>query len=82
MEQAQVLLNLWLYHFYMNLFDIFIYYLEIGCAWITYIPETGFCELLSNCTILDTSHCKDCISAQSNCIPDEPTCWVEGRRQN
>ncbi len=48
------------------------------CAWLTYYPHTSYCQLLSNCSGLETEHCQDCISAKWDCRSEKPTCRVKG----
>ena len=49
------------------------------CSWMTYFPDTSYCQLYQNCPLLDTEYCENCLSSQSDCIPDEPTCFVNGK---
>jgi hypothetical protein len=54
---------------------------EPECGWLTFAPQTGYCELLLNCLILDPAVCPDCLSEERECIPDEAQCWVQGQCQ-
>jgi hypothetical protein len=51
---------------------------EADCNWFTFFPSTSYCELLKTCTTLDPEICTDCLTGQPDCVPDDPTCWVEG----
>jgi hypothetical protein len=51
---------------------------EADCNWFTFFPSTSYCELLKTCTTLDPEICTDCLTGQPECVPDDPTCWVEG----
>ena len=55
--------------------------LENDCNWLTFYPTSNFCQLYGNCSNLDSQFCKNCLSAQTDCIPDEPACQVEGNCQ-
>ena len=51
------------------------------CAWFSFLPEFGLCQLLANCSRLDATECPDCISGERECSvgpPPEPECWIEG----
>ncbi len=45
---------------------------------MTYLPDISFCELLTNCSSLDTQLCDNCLSAQYDCIPNEKVCSIQG----
>ncbi len=51
---------------------------DTNCNWFTFFPESNICELLHNCSNLDVQRCPDCLTGQSNCVPEEPTCFVKG----
>lgn len=51
---------------------------EPRCAWATFAAETGYCELLENCSILDAEICPNCLTGQRDCIPDDPQCMASG----
>jgi len=48
------------------------------CSWMTYFPNTSYCQLFQNCPVLDTEYCADCLSSQSDCVPEDPACFVTG----
>ncbi len=52
-----------------------------NCTWMTYYPDLSYCELLANCSSLDTQQCDNCLSAQHECISDEKACFVKGTIQ-
>ncbi len=54
------------------------YYTDDNYNWLTYYPDTSFCELLTNCSSLESQQCDNCLSAQHNCIPNEKVCSVKG----
>ncbi len=45
---------------------------------MTYLPDISFCELLTNCSSLETQLCDNCLSAQHDCIPNEKLCLIQG----
>jgi len=49
-----------------------------SCQWFTFAPSLNFCELLLDCSTLDSSKCDDCLSGTRDCIPKEPECWIQG----
>ncbi len=49
-----------------------------NCTWLTYHPDTSFCELLTNCSSLETQLCNNCLSAQHDCITNEKVCSIKG----
>ena len=48
------------------------------CHWFTFFPQLGYCQLLSDCPVLDNEFCSDCLSGQSSCSAPEPVCFVPG----
>jgi hypothetical protein len=50
-----------------------------GCMWFSYVPESGVCQFLSDCTWLEETSCQDCVSGQNGCSTEsEPICFVQG----
>ena len=45
---------------------------------MTYLPDISFCELLTDCSSLETQLCDNCLSAQHDCIPNEKACSIQG----
>jgi hypothetical protein len=45
---------------------------------MTYLPDISFCELLTDCSSLETELCDNCLSAQHDCIPNEKACSIQG----
>jgi hypothetical protein len=45
---------------------------------MTYLPDISFCELLTDCSSLETQLCDNCLSAQHDCIPNEKACSIKG----
>ena len=48
------------------------------CGWATYYPYAKSCTLFETCPYLDTEECIDCVTAEKDCVPDEPICWIDG----
>lgn len=51
------------------------------CAWFSFLPGFGLCQLLANCSRLDTSQYPDSVSGERECSagpPPEPKCWIPG----
>ena len=50
---------------------------NIDCNWSTYYSSSfSFCNLFSDCNILDTTDCSNCISSMKEC--DTIQCDIEG----
>lgn len=48
------------------------------CKWTTFYGGTGYCQMFSDCTILDNVYCSDCLTASRGCKVEEPICIVSG----
>jgi hypothetical protein len=41
--------------------------------------DLSFCQLLHNCSAIDTAQCPDCLSGNADCTPAPAQCWIQGQ---
>ena len=49
-----------------------------NCRSFTFSPKENLCDLLANCSILDSDICSECLSGTFDCVPKEPICFIQG----
>ena len=39
-------------------------FLFAACDWFTFYSDLSYCQMFSNCTVLDTESCPDCVTGE------------------